>query len=111
MAETAGISLSGCSETEFLSLQYQYLYMNKVRTVKPHRTKLNLNHSTKFDHHRHRPLSSTSVLSCLTVCSSLTSLLQADATGGDGIIEEGHDDPYHNFFEVELVFLVKGFWC
>lgn len=63
MAETAGISLSGCSETKFLSLQYQYLYMNKVtRTIKPHCTKLNLKYSTKLDHHRHHPLSSTLML-------------------------------------------------
>ncbi|KAG1718617.1 WD40-repeat-containing domain protein [Suillus paluster] len=28
-----------------------------------------------------------------------SSCLDADATGGDGIIEDGHDDPYNNFFE------------
>ncbi|KAG2115046.1 WD40-repeat-containing domain protein [Suillus clintonianus] len=31
--------------------------------------------------------------------SPLSSCLEADATGGDGIIEEGHYDPYHNFFQ------------
>ncbi|KAG1728503.1 WD40-repeat-containing domain protein [Suillus paluster] len=28
-----------------------------------------------------------------------SSCLDADATGGDGIIEDAHDDPYNNFFE------------
>ncbi|KAG2123814.1 WD40-repeat-containing domain protein [Suillus clintonianus] len=31
--------------------------------------------------------------------SPLSSYLSADATGNDGIIEEGSDDPYHNFFQ------------
>jgi hypothetical protein len=31
-------------------------------------------------------------------------LLQADATGGDGFVEEAHDDPYNNFFQVKLLF-------
>ncbi|KAG2121086.1 WD40-repeat-containing domain protein [Suillus clintonianus] len=31
--------------------------------------------------------------------SSSSSFLDADATGGDGIIKEGHDDPYDNFFK------------
>lgn len=31
--------------------------------------------------------------------SQLPSCLDADATGGDGFIEEVHDDPYNNFFQ------------
>jgi hypothetical protein len=34
----------------------------------------------------------------------LTELLQANATGGDGFIEEVHDDLYNNFFQAKLVF-------
>ncbi|KAG1858920.1 hypothetical protein F4604DRAFT_1684855 [Suillus subluteus] len=44
---------------------------------------------------------------CL-LCSVLTVLLQADATGGGGFIEEAHDDPYSNFFQVTLLFSSKG---
>jgi hypothetical protein len=53
--------------------------------------------------------------SCLNVCivtfnclpSLLMQLLQADATGGDGLIEEVHD-LYSNFFQVKILFLPKG---
>lgn len=40
--------------------------------------------------------SNSSLSSCLDV--------RANATGGDGFIEEVHDDPYNNFFQEKLVF-------
>ncbi|KAG2115036.1 hypothetical protein DEU56DRAFT_905292, partial [Suillus clintonianus] len=35
-------------------------------------------------------------------------LLQADATGGDGIIDERRDDPYNNFFQSSRQSLPSG---
>ncbi|KAG1841910.1 WD40-repeat-containing domain protein [Suillus subalutaceus] len=40
--------------------------------------------------------------------SSLSSCLDADATGGGGFIEETHDDPYNNFFQVKTLISSKG---
>jgi WD40 repeat protein len=58
------------------------------------------------------PSFSSSSSSCLNVsmftsdCPSslLTALLQADATGCDGFIEEAHNDPYQNFFQVGITY-------